>query len=58
MIDQGQADLPQLLKVFIGACRGVDAFHSLPTPYAVRDIKVGPWTVAVAVPVPAHTPCR
>ena len=54
MIDQGQADLMQMLKAFIGACRGVDAFHSLPTPYAVRDIKVEPRTVLV----PARTPCR
>ena len=40
MIQVGGADLGQLIKIFVGACRGVEAFHRLPEPYAVRDIKV------------------
>ena len=39
-INAGGSDLGVVIKIFVGACRGVEAFHRLAEPYAVRDIKV------------------
>ena len=40
LINTGSTDLGQLIKIVVGACRGVEAFHRLAEPYAVRDVKV------------------